>query len=195
MVGFGIYAVKYLISYALGKFEVAGTMDTAFIFMLLAQALLAMFFSSAINEVVIRGYWLAYLREKHLLTWFLPVVTVLYILDDCWNAGFHAENVVFSAILGFTFAYAVLKTGNLWLSIGLHWGGNVMYRMLYGFNGQGVWRLENIADQPFYDYISLTVTALMFPVVYRLLKSRLIYVDAPADAKQEPLSAGTARLT
>lgn len=116
-------------------FEVAGTMDASFIYMLMAQASLAMFFSSAINDLLIRDYSLAFLRKEHLMRWYMVVATVLYILDDSWKEGFNIENIVFSAILGITFAYTVVKTGAIWLSVGLHWGGNVMYRMLYGFNG------------------------------------------------------------
>ena len=49
--------------------------------------------------------------------------------------------------------------------------------MLYGFSGQGIWKLENMADGPLFGYISLAVTALLFPVVYMLLRSRFLKTD------------------
>ena len=187
LVGFGMYGLKYLACYGAGMFEIAGTMDASFIYVLVGQVFLAMFFSSAINDVLIRGYSLTFLRKEHLLRWYIVVATVLYILDDSWKEGFHIDNMVFSAILGFTFAYTVLRTGSIWLSVGLHWGGNVMYRMLYGFNGQGIWKLENTADGPLFEYISLAVTALLFPVVYMLLRSRLLKTyEAPVVEETAP---------
>lgn len=177
LVGVGVYALKYLACYGVGMFEIAGTTDASFIYVLVGQALVAMFFSSAINDVLIRGYTLAFLRKKRLMSWYVLVATALYILDDSWKEGFSLENIIFSATLGFTLAYTVLRTGTIWLSVGLHWGGNVMYRMLYGFSGQGIWKLENMAEGPLFEYISLAVTALLFPVVYMLLKSRLLKTD------------------
>ncbi|MFD3000482.1 CPBP family intramembrane glutamic endopeptidase [Pontibacter toksunensis] len=192
LLGAGVYSLKYLLCYGAGMFDVAGTTDMSFITVLLAQALLAMLFSSAINDVMNRGYWLPYLRKEHLMKWYLLFVTVLYVLDDSWNEGLKVENLAFSVVLGLTFAYTVLKTGSIWMSIGLHWGGNVLFRMMYGFDGQGVWRLENVQDGPLFDYISLAVTALMFPLVFMVLKSRFINKDKIIEVEGAALSAKVA---
>ncbi|OKL40215.1 CPBP family intramembrane glutamic endopeptidase [Pontibacter flavimaris] len=171
LIGFSVYALKYWSFYKFGKFEVAGLHDLSFILPMLAQALLAMFFSSILNDITIRGYWFACFKRRQLLTWYVFTATLLYALDDIWNAGFDPSNVVFSALLGASFAYTVLKTGSIWMSLGLHWGGNMMYRVMYGFDGNGVWQLENVQEGPLYEYISLLVTALMLPAVYFALKA------------------------
>ena len=49
--------------------------------------------------------------------------------------------------------------------------------MLYGFSGQGICKLENMVEGPLFGYISLAVTALLFPVVYVLLRSRFLKTD------------------
>ncbi|WP_276496514.1 CPBP family intramembrane glutamic endopeptidase [Pontibacter litorisediminis] len=172
LIGFCVYALKYLAFYELGKFEVAGLMEPSFILPMLGQALLAMFFSSILNDITIRGYWFAFFRRRQLLAWYVFVATVLYALDDGWNGGFDPLNMVFSALLGVSFAYTVLKTGAIWMSLGLHWGGNVMYRVMYGFGGTGVWQLENVQEGPLYDYVGLAITALMLPAVYFVLAGR-----------------------
>ncbi|PTX18726.1 hypothetical protein C8N40_10515 [Pontibacter mucosus] len=172
VIGLGVYALKYFAFWRLGKFEVAGLLELAFILPMLGQALLAMFFSSILNDITIRGYWYAFFRRRQLLAWYVFAATILYTLDDVWNAGLDPLNLVFSAILGATFAYTVLKTGAIWMSLGLHWGGNMMYRVLYGFDGNGVWQLENVREAPLYDWVSLAVTALMLPAVYFVLKSK-----------------------
>ncbi|MCX2740197.1 CPBP family intramembrane glutamic endopeptidase [Pontibacter anaerobius] len=179
LVGFLVYALKYLAFYELGKFEVAGLMEPGFILPMLGQALLAMFFSSILNDITIRGYWFAYFKRRQLLAWYVFAATILYTLDDFWNEGLDPLNFVFSAILGAAFAYTVLKTGAIWISLGLHWGGNMMYRVMYGFDGNGVWQLENVQEGPLYDYISLGVTVLMLPAVYFILKSSEKHAPTP----------------
>ncbi|AKD05245.1 CPBP family intramembrane glutamic endopeptidase [Pontibacter korlensis] len=185
-VGFLVYALKYLTYYELGKFEVVGLMEPSFILPMLAQALLAMFFSSILNDITIRGYWYSFFQRRRLLAWYVFAATMLYTMDDFWNEGIDFLNLLFSAILGLAFAYTVLRTGSIWMSLGLHWGGNMMYRVMYGFSGQGVWQLENVQESPLYDYVSLTITALMLPAVYLVLKIVSRYAHAePGIAQQE----------
>ncbi|WP_018477689.1 CPBP family intramembrane glutamic endopeptidase [Pontibacter roseus] len=172
MLAFTVYALKYLVFYQMGKFDVAGVRDVSFLLPMLGQALLAMFFSSILNDITIRGYWYTFFRRRQLLVWYVLTATLLYTLDDFWNEGIDPLNLVFSAVLGLAFAYTVLKTGSIWMSLGLHWGGNTMYRVMYGFDGQGVWVLEQVREAPLYDYMGLLVTALLLPAVYFLLKKK-----------------------
>ncbi|WP_347156492.1 CPBP family intramembrane glutamic endopeptidase [Pontibacter chitinilyticus] len=180
ILGFSIWALKNVAYYAMGKFEVTGMMDTSYIGVLLGQALMGMFLASAINDLMIRGYWFAFCKRENFMKWYLLIATVLYALDDSWNEGFDLMNLVFSAILGLSLAYTVLKTGSIWMTIGIHWGGNVLYRMMSGFNGQGIWKVESVAEGVQYEYVSLLVTALLFPVVYFMLR----------DSKQASEEAG-----
>ena len=172
LIGFVVWVLKYLVFYWLGKFEVAGWMDGGYIAGMLAQALLGMLLAAAINDVLIRGYWLAYCQKANLMTWYLVITTVLYALDDSWNEGINGVNLVFSAVLGISLAYTVLKTGSIWMAIGIHWGSNMMFRVMAGFNGQGVWQLEQVKEGITYEWISILITALIFPLVYLLLRNR-----------------------
>jgi membrane protease YdiL (CAAX protease family) len=124
------------------------------------------------------------------MKWYLLIATLLYAFDDSWNEGIDVMNLVFSAILGISLAYSVLKTGAIWMTIGIHWGGNMLFRMMAGFNGQGIWKLQNVAEGVQYEYISLLITALMFPVVYLLLRNR----REPCDVPQEKAGGYTSEL-
>lgn len=171
-IGFGIWAVKNLVFLAMGKFELAGWNSLAFALPLLGKAMFAMFFASAMNDLMIRGYGLAFCRRFGLMRWYVPLTVVVYALDDSWNEGLDLENLAFSAILGLSLAWTVLRTGTLWMSIGIHWGGNVCYRFMSGFDGQGVPRLQHVIDDARFEYAGLAVTALMLPVVWLVLSSR-----------------------
>jgi uncharacterized protein len=171
LIGFFIYALKYGIFYSFDKFQVSGFMSAAYISQLLLLSFLAMFFSSMLNDVMIRGYLYSGLQKAKQLRWYLFLATLLYTLDDIWNQGFEWTNLLFSLILGFAFAYTVLKTGAIWMSLGMHWGGNIMFRIMYGFDGQGVLRVEHLADGPLFESIGLANTALLIPIVFIVLKN------------------------
>ncbi len=172
ILGLSIWALKYLVFYQMGKFEVTGIMDSSYIAGMLAQALLAMLLVSAINDVLIRGYWLPYFRKNNLMLFYILVTTILYALDDSWNEGITWINLVFSAVLGLSLAYTVVKTGSIWMAIGIHWGSNMMFRAMAGFDGQGIWQLGQVKDGPLYEWVSILVTALLFPILYLLLRNR-----------------------
>lgn len=165
-IGFGVWLLKNLVFLAMGKFQVVGWMDASYIGILLAQSLLGMLLASAINDLMIRGYWYAWFRRENALRPYVLVATLFYVLDDAWNEGFDPSNMLFSAILGMALAYTVLKTGSIWMSIGIHWGGNVMFRMISGFDGQGVVRLSEVVEAPRYEVVAFLVTASLLPLAY-----------------------------
>ncbi|MCX7512149.1 CPBP family intramembrane glutamic endopeptidase [Frateuria hangzhouensis] len=169
-IGFGIWALKNGVFWAMGKFELVGWRDAGFALPLLGKALFGMFFAAAINDLMIRGYGLAFCRRFELMRWYVLLTVVVYALDDSWNEGIDAGNLVFSAILGLSLAWTVLRTGTLWMAIGIHWGGNVCYRLMSGFDGQGVPRLQHVLDGTRFEYAALAVTALMFPLVAWVLR-------------------------
>src|SRR5690348_10802216 len=172
-IGFGIWALKNAVFHAMGKFELAGWRDAAFALPLMGKALFGMFLASAINDLMIRGYGLAFCRRFGLMRWYVPLAVVAYALDDAWNEGFDLGNLVFSALLGLSLAWTVYRTGMLWMSIGIHWGGNVCYRFMAGFDGHGVPRLQHVVEGARYEYTGMAVTALMFPLVWLVLHGML----------------------
>jgi len=172
VIAFLIFALKYSLLYGFRKFDIVGFMPGAYISQILITGAIAMLFSSLLNDIVIRGYVYAAAKKFGFVNLFLVISVVLYVLDDSWNAGFDWVNVIFSTLLGLAFAYSVLKTGSIWMSFGLHWGGNFMYRLMYGFDGHGILKLQGQVEGFWYEVISLGVTALMFPVVYLVLTNR-----------------------
>lgn len=169
-VGFGIWALKNVVFAAMGKFELAGWRDMGYAVPLLAQALVGMFLASAINDLLIRGYGLAFCRRFGLMGGYVLITSAVYALDDSWNEGLQFGNVVFSLVLGASLAYTVVRTGAIWMSIGIHWGGNMCFRAMSGFDGNGIVRLEHVVDSARFDWAGIAVTALMLPLLVFLLR-------------------------
>ena len=164
-VGFGLWGLKNLAFLAMGKFDIVGWRDATFAVPMLGQALLGMLLASGINDVLVRGYGLAVCRRFGWMRWYVPLTALVYALDDTWNGGFDAMNLAFSFVLGLSLAYTVLRTGALWMSIGIHWVGNVFYRFMSGFDGQGVPVLEQVVDGAGFEVLSIAVTALLLPLL------------------------------
>ncbi len=187
-IGFGIWALKNAVFAAMGKFELVGWRDWDFALPLLGQALVGMFLASAINDLMIRGYGLAFCRRFQLMGGYLLITSAVYALDDSWNEGIDLGNLAFSFILGLSLAYTVLKTGTIWMSIGIHWGGNMCFRIMAGFDGQGIARLEHVVDGTRFEYVGLAVTALMFPLVVLVLR----WIARGDQAPKPPMQLGQA---
>ena len=119
------------------------------------------------------------------MAWYVLLTSVVYALDDCWNAGIDPINLAFSLALGISLAYTVVRTGAIWMSIGIHWGGNVCFRVMSGFDGNGIARLEHVVDGARFDYASIAITALMFPVVVLVLRWMRADADGGVTAASE----------
>ena len=179
-VGFGIWALKNFVFLRMGKFELLGWRDAAYALPLLGQALVGMFLASAVNDLMIRGYGLAFCRRFGWMGAYVLGTSLVYALDDSWNEGIEFDNLVFSLVLGVSLAYTVVKTGAVWMSIGIHWGGNVCFRVMSGFDGNGIARLEHVVDGARFEYAAILVTALMFPLLVLLLRRAQRRSTSPA---------------
>jgi membrane protease YdiL (CAAX protease family) len=170
--GFAIWALKNLVFWGMGKFELVGWRGWDFALPLLAQAVVGMFLASAMNDLLFRGFGLALCRRFGIMGAYLVLSSLAYALDDSWNEGLDFGNLVFSFVLGVALAYTVLRTGAIWMSIGIHWGGNMCFRVMSGFDGTGIARVENVIDGARFEYAAIAVTALLLPllvVVFRCL--------------------------
>lgn len=177
--GAAVWALKNVALHGMGKFDVIGLAEPSFVAMLMAKALVGMVLASAINDLMIRGYWHAWCQRTGRTGWFVVLATALYALDDTWNGGFTPLDVLFSLVLGIALAWTVLKTGRIWMSIGIHWGGNVVFRAMSGFDGRGAIEITAIKEGTEYELTAIAITALLIPAVYWLLRDRASVVAAP----------------
>lgn len=168
--GFAFKGLAYGVEWALGGFRFEGFIDFAPLAVLLAQALFGMFLSSAMDDVLIRGYVFRHLSPLLSSRALIFVTTVLYILNHAIYAQMTLLNCALWAALGLAFALALARTGSLWLSIGLHWGGNVMYRVRSGFDPQqgGMVRLTELPQPEWFGWLSVGAMVLMLVATFPL---------------------------
>jgi membrane protease YdiL (CAAX protease family) len=105
---------------------------------------LVVFIFTAIGEELIsRGYQLQNLAEGVSLPWALLISAVLFASLHAANPGADAASFAGLLAAAYFLAYAWVRTGKLWLSIGLHLGWNFFEGVVFGFpvSGLGVFRL------------------------------------------------------
>jgi membrane protease YdiL (CAAX protease family) len=104
----------------------------------------ALFILTALGEELIsRGYQLQNLIEGVGLPWGLFLSAVLFAAMHGANPGAGAASFVGIMAAGYFLAYAWVRTGQLWLPIGLHLGWNFFEGVIFGFpvSGLGTFRL------------------------------------------------------
>jgi len=90
------------------------------------------------EELLSRGYWLQNLSAGLNLFWGVLISSLLFSLGHLANPNFSWLAVGGLLLAGIFLAYAYLRTGQLWLSIGLHVGWNFFEGPIFGFPVSGL---------------------------------------------------------
>lgn len=89
------------------------------------------------EELLARGYWLKNLRDGLNLAWGVAISSALFALAHSANPNVTWVAIVGLFAAGLFLAYGYLRTGLLWLSIGLHIGWNFFEGTVFGFPVSG----------------------------------------------------------
>lgn len=140
--GFGLPALIFALSYALGWVHISGSMFTLSplrILAVLAQTLLAMMAVAIGEETIMRGYVLQTLKLRYGVVAALIVSTLIFSVGHAGNPG-GAGIMPFVGIVlaGLGLGYAYLATKRLWLPIAFHFAWNFALGPVFGFPVSGI---------------------------------------------------------
>lgn len=177
-IGFIFWIGLELIFYSSTTFSIVGIKGLGAGTFFMLQALVGLFLGSLINDIIVRGYVIAHLKNKVNFLSLLLISAFIYALDDLWYEGFSIHNTIFSIVLGLSLGYVFLKSGSIWATTGIHWGLNIVYCIFYGIPGResdkGLLLIERYNVSSFFlDNISIIVALFMFifiMIFYRRLK-------------------------
>lgn len=170
LIGFGLWAVMYLVYGLLGKYDLIGVKTGVNSWFIVIQVIIGFFFGSLINDLITRGFIINILKGKMPIIWIGFVSIIIYALDDLFIGGFTLINLLFSLILGCSLTYSFIKSETVWADTGIHFGLNVAYGLLYGLNGNlqsGIFDVTEGGISPLLNnVILLAFASLMFIVVF-----------------------------
>jgi hypothetical protein len=90
------------------------------------------------EELLFRGYRLQNLIDGLNLTWALVISSAIFALEHLFNPHSSLASTLGIFAAGFFMAYGWVRTGRLWLSIGLHIGWNFFEGAVFGFPVSGL---------------------------------------------------------
>ncbi|MGE7138070.1 CPBP family intramembrane glutamic endopeptidase [Luteibacter sp. NPDC031894] len=88
-------------------------------------ALVATFVPSIAEDILTRGFLYRALRVQWVPWIFAVASSVLYVLNHIYRLGAGPAEWIMLFCFGLAYATAVVRTGSLWLAVGLHWGWNL----------------------------------------------------------------------
>ncbi len=111
----------------------------------LAAALVLWLLVGWSEELWMRGYWLQNLAESAGLKWGVVISSVVFALLHLANPHVNLLAEVGLVAAGLFLAYGYVRSGALWLPLGLHFGWNLFEGTVYGFpvSGMGGFHLLN----------------------------------------------------
>ncbi|NID16986.1 CPBP family intramembrane glutamic endopeptidase [Luteibacter yeojuensis] len=88
-------------------------------------ALVATFVPSIAEDILTRGFLYRALRVRWVPWVFVLSSSVLYVLNHIYRLSAGPAEWIMLFCFGLAYATAVVRTGSLWLAVGLHWGWNL----------------------------------------------------------------------
>ncbi|NII56528.1 type II CAAX endopeptidase family protein [Luteibacter sp. SG786] len=88
-------------------------------------ALVATFVPSLAEDILTRGFLYRAIRVRWLPWTFVLASSVVYLLNHVYRLGAGPAEWAMLFCFGLAYAAAVVRTGSLWLAVGLHWGWNL----------------------------------------------------------------------
>lgn len=173
LIGSLVWILLTLAELVLGSLHFTGWQPLGAASWIAVQALVVALLGSATNDVMTRGYVFAHWKNRLPAVFVVLLSTILYVADDIWLEGWSLRNNIFSFILGLAFALSLLRTGSLWMNIGMHAGLNVIYYLVHGFGGGAVhYGIFTSASQPtaFSPYLGIFGASAMLALSLRFTR-------------------------
>jgi len=141
MISFVLMLVVYIIEYSLGWLTFQSfawqTQSSSEVFSQTIQGFIIQVHAGFKEELIFRGYMLQTLISGLNLFWGIVVSSLLFGLDHLSNPNSTWLSAALISLNALVFVYAYLRTVQLWLSVGLHFGWNFFQGTIFGFTVSG----------------------------------------------------------
>ena len=86
------------------------------------------FFSSLSEDVLTRGYVFRHIGHALSTPLLTTISALVYVLNHIYRLQDGLLVWTYLFIIGIFLMLALVRTGNIWLTLGLHWSGNIVYQ-------------------------------------------------------------------
>ncbi len=131
LAGILVFGVFFFTNLGLDIERIDSIPEPGIFFSQLCLFLAGTFFPSLAEDILTRSYLYRFLQNKFPPYTLLVLSAVVYVLnhferlEDGWLVW------IYLFIIGLYLMLALQRTGNIWLTLGLHWSGNVLFQVTH----------------------------------------------------------------
>ncbi|MCK0472748.1 CPBP family intramembrane glutamic endopeptidase [Halalkalibacter sp. APA_J-10(15)] len=135
IVGLSFNLVLFVVIYLFMGNRIQGVISVNEMLVVIVFALVTTSYTAFAEELLMRGFIYRSLQGLFTIKFILLFSIVLFVAYHLPNWGLPLPYWIRYALMGAVFFIVMWKSGSLWMSIGLHWGGNFMFYLLLTSHG------------------------------------------------------------
>lgn len=161
LLGFVVYGLYFLTSLSLHFVELVSVPNTGIFIQSLLLFTFGTFFSSLSEDVLTRSYLYKHFSGKISAGIFLLLSSLVYVANHIYRLGDGVQVLLYLFILGVFLVLALMLTKNIWLTLGLHWSGNIVYQLT-----NNIIRTKSLANGHAQLWLYIGFLFLLIPATY-----------------------------
>lgn len=167
LLGVLLYAVPFFVGLAFGIEKVIRVPGGSDILKATLPFAFGVLFSSISEDVLTRGLPYAHFHQKLKVPVLVLLSAAVYLLNHIYRLDDGPAALLYLFLLGVVYMIPVVYTGNLWLTGGMHWAGNVFFFVTHGV-------IQSEEGNPHFssNYLFATWLVLAIPLTWLFCKRR-----------------------
>jgi membrane protease YdiL (CAAX protease family) len=161
LLGIALYAVPFFVALAFEIEQVVQVPDGTTILKASLPFAFGVLFSSFSEDLLTRSVPYAHFRDKIPVYALVLLSAAVYVLNHIYRLDDGPAALLYLFLLGVVYIIPVVFTGNLWLTGGMHWAGNVFFFVTHS-------AIQTEERHPYFssNYLFATWLVLCIPLVW-----------------------------
>lgn len=127
LTGIVFFGLSVFVSVLLGYEQFLSVVTLAVFAKQLPLVLFMTFFPSIAEDILTRGYLYGHLKDSVTENNFVILSAAVFVLNHFWRLADHPSVHTYLFLMGMATAFALWRSGSLWMAFGIHWGSNIAY--------------------------------------------------------------------
>jgi uncharacterized protein len=172
-IAFGVilYGIVYLISLISGIETITGRANFFRSYKIIIPFIFGLIFTSLSEDILTRGIYYIYLNNKIRPLLLITLSATIYLCNHIYRLNDDFASLLYLFLLGIIFIMPVIFTKNLWMTAGMHWGGNVFFYLSHD-----IIKNQTCSECLSVNYLFSICIVIFIPFLWFILKSN--YVDS-----------------
>lgn len=132
-------------------------------------------FSSLSEDILTRAYLYKFLNNKINKILLIIISSLVYLANHIYRLQDGWPVWLYLFIIGIFLMTALINTGNIWLTFGLHWSGNMVYH-----STNSIINTQNSIHHSYGIYIYILFLALLIPFTISISKNKYCKNETPS---------------